>query len=150
MAPAFAAHSAYLLFDDLQNLHGAGLDTDAAGNALGNRALFLMYHDLHGAHSNTSAAANAQLLVDHINAGLGILGDSAMLTGLHALATLDAHIGLRAAILAGNDLDAGIIRMELLIKRFGTSLDTLQASHALGILLNSQLLHRKTNAPFQY
>ena len=101
-----------------------------------------MYHDFHGTSSHTSAAANAQLLVDHVNTGLGILGDSAVLTGLHALAALDANHGLCSAILTGNDLNAGIIRIKLLVERLGAGLNALQASHAFGILLNGQLLHR--------
>ena len=138
----------FLFFHDLQDFHRTSLDADAAGDALGNGRAFLMYHDLHGTHSHTSAAANAQLLIDHVNAGLGILCDGAMLTSLHALAALDAHIGLCATVLSGNDLDAGIIGIEFLIECFGASLDTLQASHALGVLLNSQFLHRKNIRSF--
>ena len=126
-----------LLFDDLQDLHGASLDTDAAGDALGNRRLFLMYHDLHRTCSHTSAATNTKLLIDHVNASLGILGDGAMLAGTHALAALDADIRLCLAVLAGNDLNAGIDGIGFLIKCFGTSLSALQACHAFGILLNS-------------
>ena len=96
-----------------------------------------MYHDLHRAGSHTSTATNTQLLVDHVHAGLGILGDGAMLAGAHALAALDADIGLCFAVLAGNDLDAGIDGIGFLIERFGASLSALQASHAFGILLNS-------------
>ena len=48
-----------LLFNDLQDLHGASLHADAAGDALRNRRLFLMYHDLHGADGHASATANA-------------------------------------------------------------------------------------------
>ena len=129
-----------LLFDDLQDFHGAGLDTNAASDALGNRRLFLMYHDLHGAGLHTSAAANAQLLVDHVNAGLGVLGNSTMLTGLHALAAGDAGHRLCAGAL-GNDLDAAEIGIKFLIESFGAGLDALQASHTFGTLFNSELLH---------
>jgi len=132
-----------LLLHDLQDFHGAGLDTNAAGDALGNGVTFFMDHDLHGADLNALAAANAQLLIDHVHAGLGILGDGTVLTSLHALAALDADIGLGTAILAGNDLNAGIVRMELLIKGFGASLNALQAGHALYIFLNSELLHNR-------
>ena len=90
-----------------------------------------MYHDLHGADLNTLAALHAQLLVDHVNAGLGVLGDGAMLTGLHALAALDADHGLGFAVLAGNHLNAAQIRMELFVECVGASTNTLQASHAL-------------------
>ena len=132
----------FLLFNDLQDLHGASLHANATGDALGNRRFFLMYHNLHGAGLHTSTAADAQLLVDHVNAGLGVLGNSTMLTGLHALAALNANHGLSSAVLTGNDLDAGIIGVELLIKCLGAGLNALQASHTLGILLNGQLLHR--------
>jgi hypothetical protein len=132
----------FLLFDDLQDLHGASLHADAAGDALGNRRLFLVYHNLHGAGFHTLAAADAQLLVDHVNTGLGVLGNSAVLTGLHTLAALDANHRLGAAVLGSHDLNAGIVGMELLIECLGAGLNALQASHTFGILLNSQLLHR--------
>ena len=101
-----------------------------------------MYHNLHGADSHTSAAANTQLLIDHVDAGLGVLGDSAVLTSLHALTALDANHGLGLALLACNDLDAGIVGIKFLIKCLGASLNALQASHAFRVFLNSQLLHR--------
>jgi hypothetical protein len=101
-----------------------------------------MYHNLHGADSNTSAATNTQLLIDHVDAGLGVLGDGAMLTSLHTLAALNAYHGLSLTLLSGNDLDAGIIGVEFLIKCLGASLNALQASHAFRVFLNSQLLHR--------
>ena len=96
-----------------------------------------MYHDLHGASSHTSAAANAQLLVDHVHTGLGILGNGAMLAGTHALTALDTNIGLCFAVLAGNDLDAGIDGIGLLIEGLRASLSALQTSHAFRVLLNS-------------
>ena len=132
----------FLLFNDLQNFHGANLGADAAGDALGNGIAFLMYHDLHGTDLHALAAADALLLVDHVNAGLGILGDGFMLAGLHALAALDAHIGLGTGAF-GNDLQAGIVLMELLVKSFGASANALQTSHALYIFLNSELLHNR-------
>ena len=138
-----AAHSMYLclLFDDLQNLHGASLDTDAAGDALGSGIAFLQNHDLHGADFDTLAAADTLLLVDHVNAGLGVLGNGLMLAGLHALAALDADIGL-GRIALGNNLDAGQVGIKLLVECFGTGLNALQTCHALGTLFNSELLHR--------
>ena len=129
-----------LLFDDLQDLHGACLCADTAGNALGCRTLSLHDHNLHGAGLDTLATTNTQLLVDHVDAGLGILSDSAVLTDLHALAALDADVGLCIVALC-NDLDAGQIGIKLLVESGGAGLDTLQASHALLALLDSQLLH---------
>ena len=148
--PGNAGHFRWLglLFDDLQNLHGTGLDADAAGDALGSRVLFLQDHDLHGAGLDALAAGNTQLLVDHVNAGLGVLGDVAVLTDLGALAALDASLRLGTGAL-GNDLDAAEILMELLIECVRAGTDTLQACHAFGIFLDSELLHNE-NSPFMY
>ena len=129
-----------LLFHDLQHFHGADLGTDAAGDALGGRAFGLHDHDLHGAGFHTIAAGNAQLLVDHVHAGLGILGDGTVLTSLHALTALDAGHGLGTGTL-GNHLDAGQILMELLVESGRAGTDALQAGHAFDILFNSKLLH---------
>ena len=134
--PARQVFETDLFFHDLQHFHGASLHTNAAGNALGHGHFRLMYHDLHGANLNALAAAHAILLVDHVNTGLGILGNGLVLTGLHALTALDADIRLCTAILAGYDLDAGIIRMELLVECLGAGTDTLQASHTSDIFLN--------------
>ena len=130
-----------LLFHDLQNFHGASLDTDAAGNALGSNVLH--DHDLHGADFDTLAAADTLLLIDHVHAGLGVLSDSLMLTDLHALAALNADVGLGTGAL-GHDLNAAQGNIIFLIESLGTGLDALQASHALGALLNSELLHKRT------
>ena len=132
----------YLLLHDLQDLHGAGLYTNAAGNALGSRILGLHYHDLHGAGLHALAAGNTQLLIDHVHAGLGVLGDGALLAGTHALAALDTGVGLCALTLC-NDLDAAQIRIEFLIESGGASTDALQAGHALNIFIYRQLLHIK-------
>ena len=129
-----------LLFNDLQHFHGAGLDTDAAGDALGSGVLGLQDHDLHRTGFHALAAADAVLLVDHVNTGLGILGDGVVLAGLHALAALDADIGLGTVTL-GQDLNAGIVLVELLIKGLRAGTDTLQACHAGNIFLNRELLH---------
>ena len=131
-----------LLFDDLQDLHGASLCADAAGNALGCRTLSLHDHNLHGAGLDTLATTNAQLLVDHVDAGLGILSDRTVLTGSHALAALNAGIGLCTGTLC-NDLDAGQIRIEFLVESGGASLNTLQASHTFSILIDNELLHNE-------
>ena len=130
-----------LLLDNLQNLHGASLNADTAGDALGCRILGLENHNLHGANGNALAAANTLLLVDHVNAGLGVLGNGFMLAGLHALAALDADIGLCRTVL-GNDLNAAQIGIEFLVESIGTGTDALQTCHALGIFLNSKLFHR--------
>jgi hypothetical protein len=129
-----------LLFDDLQNLHRASLDADAAGNTLGSRILRLQNHNLHGADFDTLAAADTLLLVDHVDAGLGVLGNGLVLTSLHALTTLDAGHGLGSVALC-NDLDAGQIGIKFLVESLRASLNALQASHTLGIFLNSQLFH---------
>ena len=131
-----------LLLNDLQDFHGASLCADTARNALGSRALALHDHNLHGACLDALAAADAQLLVDHVDTGLGVLSDGAVLTGSHALATLDAGIGLCAGTLC-NDLDAGQIRIKFLVESGGASLDTLQASHTFSILIDNELLHNE-------
>ena len=64
-----------LLLDDLQDLHGAGLDADATGDALGSGAILIGDDQVEGAGLSALAAAGAELLVDHVHAGLGILGD---------------------------------------------------------------------------
>ena len=145
-----ALSNMYLLLDDLQNFHGASLDTDAAGDALGDGIAFLVNHDLHGAHGNTGAAADTELLVDHVHTGLGILGDSAMLTSLHALTALDAGIDLGCAVLTLNDLDCGIIGTGLLIESLSTGLHALQTCHTFHVLLCNELLHRKISFIIYY
>ena len=129
-----------LLLHNFQQIHGAGLHADAAGDALCGGAVRLHDHDLHGAGFHTLAAGNAQLLVDHVNTGLGILSDGAILTSLHALTALDAGHGLGTGTL-GNHLDAGQILMELLVESGRAGTDALQAGHAFDILFNSKLLH---------
>ena len=124
-----------LLFHDLQDFHGTGFDTNAAGNALGHRIFGLVHHYLGGAGFYALAAADAELFIDHIHAGLGILRNRAMLTGFHTLATLDAHIGLCTSTL-GNDLDTAVILVKLLIESHGAGPDTFQAGHTLGILFD--------------
>ena len=137
-----ALYAVELLFDDLQQFHGASLDTDAAGDALGHRIAFPMNHNLHGAYLNTLAAANALLLVDHVHAGLGVLSNGLMLANLHALAALDAYIGLGAFTLC-NNLDAGIVLMEFLVESLGAGSNALQAGHTGNVLLNREFLHRR-------
>ena len=133
---------AKLLLNDLQQFHGASLNANAAGNALGSRTFRRSNHDLHGANFNALAAGSTQLLIDHIDTGLGILSDRTGLANLSTLATLDAGHGLSAAVLAGNDTDAGQILIKYLVESIGASLHALQASHALNTLFNSQLLHK--------
>jgi len=98
---------------------------------------------VHGAGFDTLAAADALLLVDHVNAGLGVLGNGLVLAGTHALAALDANIGLGSAGLV-HDLDAAQGDIIYLIKSLRTGLDALQAGHALLALFNSELLHKRT------
>ena len=131
----------HLLLDDLQDLHGAGFDTNAAGNALGSGSFDLLDHDLHGAGLHALAAGDTLLLVDHVHTGLGILGNGLMLADTHTLAALNADHGLGSALLVGYDLDAGQIGIEFLIKSLRASLNTLQAGHALLALFDSQFLH---------
>ena len=135
-----AHHMHFLFFDDLQDLHGTNLGTDAAGDTLGRGTAFLQDHNLHGARLNALAAGNAELLVDHVNAGLGVLSDSTVFADLCALTALDAGHRLCGVTLC-NDLNAGIIGMELLVKSVGASLNTLEACHTLCTFFNHELLH---------
>ena len=129
-----------LFLHDFQQFHGAGLDADAAGNALGGGAAFLEHDHVHGAGFGALAAADALLLVDHVHAGLGVLGDGFVLTGTHTLAALNAGIGLGAGTL-GHDADTTLLLVKFLIERLGTGGDALQTCHALHIFLSSELLH---------
>ena len=129
-----------LLLDDLQDFHGASLDADAAGNALGSGSALVVDHELEGAGLDALAAAGAELLVDHVDTGLGILGDGTGLAGLGAQTALGADLGLGSALTL-HDLDAGLGDIVNLVESLGTSLNALQAGHALGALLDRQLLH---------
>ena len=129
-----------LLFYDFQNFHGANLDTDAAGDARGRRIFGLENHNLHGANFYALTTGNTLLLVDHVNAGLGVLGNCLMLTGLHALSALNAGHGLGAGALTYY-LNAGIILMEFLVKCLRASPNALKTCHTFNILLNRESLH---------
>ena len=137
-----------LLLNHFQHAHGTGLGADAAGDALGGRTLALENDDLHGTGLCAFAAADAVLFIDHVNTGLGILGDGVMLTGLHALAALNADVGLCAGALR-HDLDAAQILMKFLIKCLRTCPDTLQTGHTLKVFFNREFFHDKTNS-FMY
>jgi len=129
-----------LLFHDLQDLHGAGLYADTAGNALGGGTALRSHHNLHGANLCTLAAGGAELLIDHVYTGLGILGDRTGLTDLGALAALDTGHGFCGTVFL-HDTDAGQVLIKGLVEGIGASTHTLQAGHALSALLNHQLLH---------
>ena len=128
------------LLDDFQKFHGAGLDADTAGDALGSIGSILRHdHNLEGTRRNALAAADTELLVDHVHA-LGVLGDCAVLTGSCALTALDTGHGFGSAFTL-HDLNAGFIRMEFLIEGIGTGSDTFQTGHAIDALLYSKFLH---------
>ena len=131
-----------LLLHNFQDLHGASLGADAAGDALGGKFHILsLDHDAKGASFHALAAANAELLVDHVNA-LGVLGNCTVLAGSSTLAALDANHGLRHALTV-YDLDAGLIGMELFVESIGTGADTFQTCHTFRILLDSEFLHNR-------
>ena len=139
---AEAALCRYLLLHDLQDLHGASLDADATCNTLTGGIALLQYHDLHGADLHALATGNTQLLVDHVNAGLGILGDRTMLASLFTLAALDTGHGLCATALR-NHLDAGIIRIEFFVEGIGACANALQTSHTFRSFFHSEFLHNR-------
>ena len=130
-----------LLLDDLQDLHGAGLDAEAACVALGSWGGLVLDDEAEGAGLGALAAAGAELLDDLVNAGLGVLGDGTVGAGLGAQTALGADLRLGSA-LALHDLDAGLGDIILLVESLGASLDALQAGHALGAFLDRQLLHK--------
>ena len=99
-SPSAAFFRRILLLNDLQDFHGAGLDTDATGDALGHRVALLVDHDLHGADLHALAAADAELLVDHVHTGLGILGDGTGFAHLSALTALNTGHWLCSAVLS--------------------------------------------------
>ena len=100
---------------------------------------------MEGADLGALAAAGTQLLVNHVHAGLGILGDGTSLTGLGTLAALDADIGLCGTVFV-HDLDAGFVLVELLVESGGAGTDALQACHAGGTLFDAQFFH--SQSPF--
>ena len=138
-----------LLFDDLQDIHGASLNTDTTSDTLGSRILGLEDHNLSGANLNALATGNTVLLADHVHAGLGILSNRLMLTDLSALAALNTNHGLSASALC-DDLDAGQIGMELFIECLGASLDTFQTGHTFSTLFDNKLLHMNETPLIHY
>ena len=137
---AYQTNLCNLLFDDFQNFHGASLDANTAGDALGsNGRVFSLNHNMEGAGFYALAAANAELLVDDIDA-LCVLGDSTGFAGSSTLAALDANHGLRHALTV-YDLDAGLILMKLLVESGRAGSDALQAGHAGRTFFNSQFFH---------
>ena len=104
-------------------------------------------HHLHGAGLGALAAADALLLVDHVHAGLGVLGDGLVLTGTHTLAALNAGIGLCAGTL-GHDADTALLLVKFLIERLGTGGDALQTCHALHIFLAASFFIAQNSPSF--
>jgi len=131
-----------LLLFNFQNAHRTSLGANAAGNALGNGILLLMYHHLGGANFHALAAADAELLVDHINTGLGVLCDSTVFTDLHTFAALNAGHRLGRAVLF-HDTNAGIVLVEFLIKSYRASTYAFQASHTRCIFFYYKFLHKE-------
>ena len=129
-----------LLLNDLQKLHGACLNANAAGDTLAGRTFSGGNHNLHGAYLCALAAGGAKLLVDHVHTGLGVLRNSTGLANLHALATLDASHGLSLVSFRYNT-DAGKIFIKLFVESRGTCANAFQAGHTLNILLYGKSLH---------
>ena len=134
-----------LLFDDLKQLHGAGLGADAAGDALGSG--FTKRHHLHGTDLDALAAGGAELLVDHVYAGLGVLGDGVVGTGAGTLAALDAGFDLDIALVV-HDTDAALGFIKHLVKRLGAGPDAGQTRHAFDALFYGKLFHGNTHLQF--
>ena len=119
----------FLFFNDFQQLHGAGLNTDAAGGAFaGIRDGLVLDDEAEGTRFNAFSAAGAELAADHPDA-LGVLGDRAVGTDLGALAALDTGHGTDV-LAALNDLQSGLIGVEFLIVCVGDRKSTrLNSSH---------------------
>lgn len=131
-----------LLFDDFQQLHGASLGTDAAGDALGGIFYIVsLDHNMERASVLAGTATGAELLIDGVNS-LGVLGDGAVGAGSCALAALDTYHRLSLA-LEFNDLEGSLVLVEFLVEGLGASLNTLQASHALNIFFCGELFHNE-------
>ena len=129
-----------LCFHDLQYAGGTGLHADAAGNTFAGYGRGLrLHHYAEGAGFHAFAAAGTFLFVDHVNA-LRVLGDRFLRTGFRAFAALYADHWLRASVLF-NDLNAGFIRVEFLIKAGGTCDHTLQTCHTFRAFYNFKFLH---------
>ena len=118
-----------LALGNLKHVHGTSLDADAAGNALGGgRHLRLINQNAERTCSLTLATAHTELLIDHVHTGLGILRDSTLFAGSGAFTAL--HTGHGANFSGAlNNLNAGLIRMELLMKCHRASADALQTGH---------------------
>jgi hypothetical protein len=137
----YGCHSIKLLFFNFQDAHRTSLGANTAGNALGHGILLLMYHHLGRTYFHTLTATDTQLLVDHIDAGLGILADRAMGAGAHAFAALYAGLDLGFALVV-HDLYAALGRIKLLVEGLGAGPDAAQARHALNVFIGYKLLHR--------
>ena len=99
-----------------------------------------MHFEAAGAPATCSITPNGQASTHLPHAGLRILGDRTVLTGRSTLAALDA--GHRADLaVALNDLQAGLVLMELFIKCGRAGADALQTCHARNILLDEKFLH---------
>ena len=127
-----------LLLDDLQQIHRAGLGADAAGDALGGGVA--EGHHLHGTDFDALAAGGAELFVNHVNAGFGVLGDGVVGTGAGALAALYAGLDLRLAVVV-HDADAALVLVKHLVEGFGTRSHTGQTRHTGYALLDGYLFH---------
>ena len=95
---------------------------------------------MHGARLYALAAANTFLLVDHVHAGFGILGNRLVFSGAHTLAALDAGLGFCTGSLCYNP-NAGQGFVKFLVECFRAGTDTLQAGHAFSIFFYSELFH---------
>lgn len=123
----------YLFLLHGQDIHGAGLGAEAAGDTFaGCGGSGGHDHDVHGTGLHAFAAAHALLLVDHVHA-LGILADGALRAGARALAAHDAAHDLWLPIRLGGDADAAQIGIKGLVEGLGAGADTAQTGLA-GVL----------------
>ena len=105
------------VFNNLENLHRAGLYAETAGNALGSHRRILCFdHNMEGAGFLTGTAAGAELLIHHPDT-FRILSDCTVRASFCAFAALNTYHRLCLALKIHN-LKAGFILMEFLVECF--------------------------------
>lgn len=137
-----------MLFNYLQNFHGALLGAYAAGYAFAGEGIGIgLDHDAHRAGGNAFAALSAELFVYHVHA-LGILGDSSGGADLGTFAALNAGLDHRGTVFLLTQCYAREVGVELLIKCGRAGNHTLQTCVAGRLVLYFQLFHDCDNLQY--
>ena len=125
-----------VLLKHFDNLHGTGLDADAACDAF--RRFVLRENDyFHRTYFRTFSAADAQFLIDHVDS-LRILLDRTLLTGSGTFSALKTGAHLHGSVFFLADLYAGISRIVRFsfVKRFAARYHTGLARIAIARIGN--------------